>query len=66
MKFSEVQHYLEDGLCIRRNSWNESPHRAFYVPQIKSILVVDINNKVMQDVLFECQVMANDWELLNV
>ncbi len=64
MKFSEVQSHLEKGFSIRRACWNESPHKAFFVPQIKTVVVVDINNRIILNSLLDCQIMANDWEKL--
>ena len=62
MKFSDIQKHLEKGGSIRRKCWNDYPHRAFYVHQIMTILIVDVNNKIMQSEPLECQIMANDWE----
>ena len=61
MKFGEVQSHLQSGGCIARECWSDYPHKAFYAKQIDCMIVVDVDNKIQQSALFDCQVMANDW-----
>ena len=64
MKFMDIQKDLEEGKSISRECWVDYPHRAFYVDQIKTILIVDINNEIFQNKPLDCQIMADDWYVI--
>lgn len=61
MKFKDIQEHLYSGGFVKRESWNDYPNRAFWCKQIDRFIVLDINNKIMQDILLDCQIMAEDW-----
>ena len=64
LTFGEVREHLLSGGSVKRKGWTEYPHKAFYAPQIESMIVVNINNEPVYPYSFEQCMMSDDLEII--